>query len=267
MSTLDENKDFLMKLFEHVAPCHVALFLRLVRLYPTNIVDHSMKREEAILAIVNETAQSQYSANVWPMIMSINRVPELIDQFLINKENDQLLVAIEKLQGRFELQPSRFRVHQLRPSTRTCFVCQSPLGEPKFDEICDIIGRNNVYPCVSYKSECCDFIYKYGHARNRRTRVRMVVSDAIHRQEYICLFDHVIYERSMLVGFSNLICEASSNFRSYTSATNSDIDQNRNRNQEAPLNNRLYSKPFATVGDCLYAHSPIGLLVFFCDDR
>ena len=250
MSTLEANKDFLTKLLEHVAPCHVALFLRLLRLYPTNIVDHSMKREETILAIVNETAQSQYDANVWPMIMSINRIPELIDQFLITNENDRLLVAIEHLQNRFELEPSRFRVHQLRPSMRTCFVCQKPLGEPRFDEICDIIGRNNVYPCVSYKNECCDFVYKYGHARNRRTRVRIVVSDAIYRQELICLFDHLIYERSMLVGFSNLICEAASNFQSYTSATTSDIEQNRNLNREAPLVNKLYSKPFATVDDC-----------------
>ena len=45
--------------------CHVALFLRLIRLYPSNIVDRSMKREEAILAIVNKTAQSQNTVRMF----------------------------------------------------------------------------------------------------------------------------------------------------------------------------------------------------------
>ena len=78
----------------------------------------------------------------------------------------------------------------------------------------------------------------------------MVVSDAIYRQPLICLFDRVIYERSMLVRFSNLIFEAASNFQSHTSATTSDIDQNRTLNRDATLANKLYSKPFAPVDHC-----------------
>jgi hypothetical protein len=243
MSTSTTNKDFLLDVLRRIPSCHIALFLRL----PIKVVDDGMRREEAILAIINETTDSNYQANVWPIIMSISRIPELVDQLLISDEKTRLALAVQKLQCRFELQPWRFLIYQLLPSTKTCFICHSHLGEPKFDEICDIITRSNVHPCAMYKNECCDFVYKYGHARNRRTRVRLVVPDAIFNQEFIHLFDHLIYERSMLVSFSNLVCQAASNFQSYTHAVSADIDENRHRNNESPMKNKLHSKLLSVV--------------------
>ena len=98
-----------------------------------------------------------------------------------------------------------------------------------------------------YKTECCDLVYKYGHVRNRRTRERFVTSNAIFNQKFLHLFDHVIYERRLVVSFTNLVYEAATNFQSYCNATNSDIDQNRNFNDESSINNKLHSKFFAAV--------------------
>jgi len=245
MSKTDKN--FLLDLFQHVPPSHVALFLRLIRLYPMNIVDDSMEREQTILAIINETTGSDYKTSIWPEIMSISRIPELLEQVLLMNEHERLLLAIEKLQSRFELQPHRFRLYQLLPTIKKCILCQNALGEPKFDEICNIIGRNDVYHGVLYKNECCDMIYRYGHTRNRRTRERLVRPDAIFKQEFIHLFDHLIYERLMIISFTNLVNEAASNFLSYTNATNADINQNRNFNNRPLVKNKLQAKYFAAV--------------------
>jgi hypothetical protein len=247
MNILNSNTNFLLDIFQYVPPSHVALFLRLIRLYPMNIVDDNMKREQNILAIINETTSSDYKADIWSKIMSVNRIPELVEQVFLSNEHGRLLLAIEKLQSRFELQLHRFRIYQLLPITKICIMCKNALGEPKFDEICNIIGRNDMYHGVLYKNECCDIVYKYGHARNRRTRERLVEPDAIFKQEFIHLFDHLIYERLMLVSFTNLVHEAASNFQSYTSATNADIDQNRNLNNQLPIKNKLHSKYFAAV--------------------
>ncbi|CAF4004811.1 unnamed protein product, partial [Rotaria sp. Silwood1] len=143
-----------------------------------------------------------------PNTMTINTIPELVEKVLLSNEHERLLLAIEQLQARFELQPHRFQIYQLVPKTKTCIICQIKLKEPEFDEACIIIGRNNVYNGILYKNECCDIIYKYGHMRNRRTRERFVVSDAIFKQEYIHLFDHLIYERILIIGFTNLIQQA-----------------------------------------------------------
>ncbi|CAF1418168.1 unnamed protein product [Adineta steineri] len=175
------------------------------------------------------------------------RIPELVDQVLLSNENERLLSAIEKLQCRFELQPHRFRIYQLLPISKICITCQSILGEPKFDEICNIIGRNDIYNGVLYKNECCDMIYKYGYIRNQRTRERLVVPDAVFKQEFIHLFDRLLYERSLLVAFTNLVGEAASNFQSYTNATNADIDQNRNFNNQLPIKNKIHRKYFAAT--------------------
>ncbi|CAF1391777.1 unnamed protein product [Didymodactylos carnosus] len=206
-----------------------------------------MKREQTILAIVNETTSNNYKADIWPEIMSVSRIPELAEQVLLTNEHERLQLAIEKLQNRYELQPHRVRIHQLIPLIKICLTCHNRLGEPKFDEISTIIGRDNVYQCLLYKHECCDFIYKYGHASNRRTRERFVTPDAIFKQEFIHLFDHLIYERALLISFTNLVNEAASNFQSYTKATNVNIDQNRNFNKEAPINSKLCSKYLATT--------------------
>ncbi|UJR18795.1 hypothetical protein I4U23_005701 [Adineta vaga] len=247
MDVSESNKKFLLNIFQDVPPSHVALFLRLVRLYPMNIVDDFRKRERTILAIVNEVTGSDYQANIWASIMSINRIPELVEQVLLSNEHERLLLAIKQLQNRFELQPHRFQIHQLVPKTKTCVICQNTLKEPEFDETCIIICRNNVYNGILYKNECCDIIYKYGHLRNRRTRERFVVPDAIFQQEYVHLFDHLIYEHILIIGFTNIIQEAASNFQSYTNATNADIDQNRRFNKQDPIQDKLQSKSFATV--------------------
>jgi hypothetical protein len=241
------NKDFLLDFLQYVPPAHVALFLRLIRLYPMNIVNDSMKREQTILAIINETTSSDYKADIWAKIMSINRIPELVEQVLLSNEDERLLLAIEKLQFRFELQPHRFLIHQLVPPSTTCFMCHNQLGEPKFDEISSIITRDNVYSGVMYKNKCCDLVYKYGHVRNRRTRERFVTPDAIFNQKFLHLFDHVVYERRLLVTFTNLVYEAATSFQSYTKATNSDIDQNRHSNSESPSINKLHRKSFSAV--------------------
>ncbi|CAF3915884.1 unnamed protein product [Rotaria sp. Silwood1] len=218
-----------------------------MRLYPVNIADDSMKREQTILAIINETTSSDYKVNIWPKIMSISRIPDLVEQILPSNEHERLLLAIEKLQFRFELQPHRFLIHQLVPASTTCFVCHNRLEEPKFDEISSIITRDNVYSCVMYKIDCCDLVYKYGHVRNRRTRERFVTPDAIFNQKFLHLFDHIVYERRLVVAFTNLVYEAATNFQSYTNATNSDIDQNRNLNGESAINNKLNSKCFSVT--------------------
>ncbi|CAF2830447.1 unnamed protein product [Rotaria sp. Silwood2] len=241
------NKDFLLDLFQYVPPAHVALFVRLIRLYPMNIVNDPMKREQTILAIINETTSSDYKADIWPKIMSINRIPELVEQVLLNNEHERLLLAIEKLQFRFELQPHRFLIHQLVPPSTTCLMCHNRLGEPKFDEISSIITRDNVYSGVMYKNECCDLVYKYGHVRNRRTRERFVTPTAIFYQKFLHLFDHVVYERRLLVTFTNLVYEAATSFQSYTKATNSDIDQNRHSNSESSSINKLHCKSFSAT--------------------
>ena len=161
MNISGSNTSFLLNLFQYVPPSHVALFLRLIRLYPMNVVDDFMKREQTILAIVNEITISEYQGDIWPNIMSISRIPELVEQVLLSNEHERVLLAIQKLQVRFELQPHRFLIHQLVPASTTCIACHSQLQEPKFDEISSIITRDNVFPCVMYKNECCDFVYKY----------------------------------------------------------------------------------------------------------
>ncbi|CAF4737013.1 unnamed protein product, partial [Rotaria magnacalcarata] len=80
---------------------HIALFLRLIKLYPINIVDDSMKREKTILAIINEITNNDYRSDVWPAIMSINRIPELVEQVLLKDESKRLLSAIDRLQPKF----------------------------------------------------------------------------------------------------------------------------------------------------------------------
>jgi len=247
MDVSESNQKYLFNIFQYIAPSHVALFLRLIRLYPMNIVNDFRKRERTILAIVNEVTGNDYQTNIWPNIMSINRIPELVEQVLLNNEHERLLLAIQKLQTRFDLQTHRFQIYQLVPKTKTCMMCQNTLKEPDFDETCVIIGRNNVYNGILYKNECCDIIYKYGYMRNRRTREKFVVSDAIFEQEYIHLFDHLIYERILIIGFTNLIQQAASNFQSYTNATNDDIDQNRRFKKQDPTQDKLQSKSFAAV--------------------
>jgi hypothetical protein len=247
MDISESNKEFLLNIFQDVPPSHVALFLRLIRLYPMNIVNDFRKRERTILAIVNEVTGNDYQANIWPNIMSINRIPELVEQVLLTNEHERLLLAIQQLQTKFELQPHRFQIYQVVPKTKTCIVCQNTLKEPEFDEICIIIGRNNVYNGIFYKNECCDIIYKYGYMRNRRTRERFVVPDTIFEQEYIHLFDHLVYERILIIGLTNLIQQATSNFQSYTNATNDDIDQNRRFNKQDPTQDKLQLKSFAAV--------------------
>lgn len=49
MNTFELDKSYLLNMFQRIPPSHIALFLRLIRLYPTNIVDDSMKREKTIL--------------------------------------------------------------------------------------------------------------------------------------------------------------------------------------------------------------------------
>ncbi len=39
MNLLKSDRNFLLNIFQRIPPSHVALFLRLIRLYPTNIVD------------------------------------------------------------------------------------------------------------------------------------------------------------------------------------------------------------------------------------
>ncbi|CAF2830380.1 unnamed protein product [Rotaria sp. Silwood2] len=224
MNISKSDADFLLDLFQHVPPSHVALFLRLIRLYPMNVVDDSMKREQTILAIINETISTDYKPDIWPKIMSINRIPELVEQILLSNEHERLVSTIAKLQLRFKLQPHRLLIHQLVPTWTTCFVCHNRLDEPKFDEISSILIRENVYSCVIYKNECCDLIYKYGHVRNRRTRERFVTPDAIFNQKFLHLFDDVMYECQLLVAFTNLFYEAATSFQSYSNATNSNID-------------------------------------------
>jgi hypothetical protein len=206
-----------------------------------------MKREQTILAIINETTSSDYKADIWPKIMSVSRIPELVEQVILNNEHERLLLAIEKLQFRFELQTHRFLIHQLVPAATTCFLCYNRLEEPKFDEISSIITRDNVYSCVMYKKECCNLVYKYGHVRNRRTRERFVTPDAIFNQKFLHLFDHAVYERRLVVAFTNLLYVAATSFQSYTNATNMDIDQNRNFNGESSIKNKLYSKILSVV--------------------
>ena len=247
MDISESNRKFLLNIFQYIPPSHIALFLRLIRLYPVNIVDDNRKREQMILTIVNEVTGYSYQANIWPSIMSINRIPELVEQVLLRDEHGRLLSATEKLQTVFELQPHRFRIYQLLPQIKKCVTCGNKLGEPAFDEICVIIGRININNGVLYKNECCNIVYKYGHARNRRTRERFVVLDAIFKQEYIHLFDHLIYERALLIGFTNLIQQAASNFQTYTNATNADIDQNRRFNKQNVTQDKLQSKSFASV--------------------
>ncbi|CAF2196407.1 unnamed protein product [Rotaria magnacalcarata] len=250
MDISKSDVEFLLDLFKHIPPSHVALFLRLIRLYPMNIVNDSMKREQNILAIINETISTDYKANIWPKIMSINRIPELVEQVLLSNEDERLVAAIAKLQLRFELQPHRFIIHQLVTAGTTCFICHNRLGEPKFDELSNIITRENIYSCVMYKKECCDLIYKYGHVRNRRTRERFVTPDVIFNQKFLHLFDHVVYECQLLVAFTNLFHEAATSFQSYSNATNSKIDQNRNSNSESVVWNKLNPKFFSVV--CSY---------------
>ncbi|CAF4457171.1 unnamed protein product [Rotaria socialis] len=247
MSVSESDRNYLLNIFRRIPPSHVALLLRLIRLYPINIINDPMKREEFILDILNEVSNCDYKNDIWPDIMAINRVPELVEEVRLTDEQKRLLAAIDRLQCRFELQPHRFRIYQLIPTIKHCFMCKGQLGEPIFDEVCNIIGRNNVYQCVLYKNECCDFVYKYGHFRNRRTRERLILPDAIFKQEFIHLFDHVVYERVLLVAFTNLVYEAASNFQSYTDATNADIDQNRNLNNDVPIQNKLNSKYFAAT--------------------
>ncbi|CAF2047579.1 unnamed protein product [Rotaria magnacalcarata] len=247
MDISKSDVEFLLDLFKHIPPSHVALFLRLIRLYPMNIVNDSMKREQNILAIINETISTDYKANIWPKIMSINRIPELVEQVLLSNEDERLVAAIAKLQLRFEFQPHRFIIHQLVPAGTTCFICHNRLGEPKFDELSNIITRENIYSCVMYKKECCDLIYKYGHVRNRRTRERFVTPDVIFNQKLLHLFDHVVYECQLLVAFTNLFHEAATSFQSYSNATNSKIDQNRNSNSESVVWNKLNPKFFSVT--------------------
>jgi hypothetical protein len=95
MDISKSNTNFLLDLFQYVPPAHVALFLRLIRLYPINVVDNSMKREQTILAIINETTSSDYKADIWPKIMSVSRIPELVEQVILNNEHERLLLAIE----------------------------------------------------------------------------------------------------------------------------------------------------------------------------
>ncbi|CAF4105787.1 unnamed protein product [Rotaria magnacalcarata] len=247
MDISKSDVEFLLDLFKHIPPSHVALFLRLIRLYPMNIVNDSMKREQNILAIINETISTDYKANIWPKIMSINRIPELVEQVLLSNEDERLVAAIAKLQLRFELQPHRFIIHQLVTAGTTCFICHNRLGEPKFDELSNIITRENIYSCVMYKKECCDLIYKYGHVRNRRTRERFVTPDVIFNQKFLHLFDHVVYECQLLVAFTNLFHEAATSFQSYSNATNSKIDQNRNSNSESVVWNKLNPKFFSVT--------------------
>ncbi|CAF3891423.1 unnamed protein product [Rotaria magnacalcarata] len=211
MDISKSDVEFLLDLFKHIPPSHVALFLRLIRLYPMNIVNDSMKREQNILAIINETISTDYKANIWPKIMSINRIPELVEQVLLSNEDERLVAAIAKLQ------------------------------------LSNIITRENIYSCVMYKKECCDLIYKYGHVRNRRTRERFVTPDVIFNQKFLHLFDHVVYECQLLVAFTNLFHEAATSFQSYSNATNSKIDQNRNSNSESVVWNKLNPKFFSVT--------------------
>ncbi|CAF2162891.1 unnamed protein product [Rotaria magnacalcarata] len=113
MDVSKSDVEFLLDLFKHIPPSHVALFLRLIRLYPMNIVNDSMKREQNILAIINETITTDYKADIWPKIMSTNRIPELVEQVLLSNEDEHLVAAIAKLKLMFELQPHRFTIHQL----------------------------------------------------------------------------------------------------------------------------------------------------------
>lgn len=247
MDISDCNTKFLLDLFEYITPSNMALFLRLIRLYPMNIVDNQMEREQMILTIFNETTDCSYTADIWPKIMAINRIPKLVEQVLSINVDQRLLLAIEKLQFQFELQMNRFVIHQLVPSITICRICSHRLQEPKFDELNIIITRDNVYPCVMYKKECCDLTYRYGHVRNRRTRERFVTIEEIFNQQFIHLFDNVIYERRLVVAFTNLLYESATSFQSYTNATNLDIDQNKNFNRQPAATKKLSSKFFSTV--------------------
>lgn len=256
------NQDFLFDLFRHITPAHLAIFLRLIRLYPMCIVNDLTKRERTILAIVNEVTNSNYDPNVWPSIMSISRIPELVNQVLLHNEDQCLWSAIKKLQFNFELQSHRFTIHQLIPSCELCLVCGNPLKEMKFDEMNNIIMQNNVFSCAMYKMECCELVYKYGHVRNPRTRERFVIPGMIFNQKFIHIFDHVLYERQMLVTFTNLILEAATSFQSYANVINLNIDQNNNLNNQLPERITLNAKCLSIVrkNHC-FTHQSI--LIFF----
>lgn len=247
MDISESDQSFLSNLFQHIRPAHVALLLRLIRLYPVRIVDDSMAREQAILEILNECTGLDYKPNIWPKIMSINRSPKLLEQIFMHDADERILIAIEKIQLRLELQPHRFKIHQLVPTAKKCCLCQSPLKEPIFDEIGTMITRDHIYSCVMYKSECCDLVYKYGHMRNSRTRERFITPDAIFNQKFLHLFDHVVYERRLLVSFTNLVCEAAANFQSYTNATNMNIDQECNMNNQPSISSKLCPRFFSVV--------------------
>ncbi|CAF1233735.1 unnamed protein product [Didymodactylos carnosus] len=105
MNISKSNTNFLLNIFQHIPSSHVALSLRLIRLYPVNIVNDSMKREQPILAIVNETTSNDCKADIWPEIMAVSRIPELAEPVLLTNEHERLQLAIEKLQNRHELQP------------------------------------------------------------------------------------------------------------------------------------------------------------------
>jgi hypothetical protein len=66
MNLLESDRNFLLNIFQRIPPSNVALFLRLIRLYPTNIVDDYKKRERTILAIVNEVIDTDYKDDIWP---------------------------------------------------------------------------------------------------------------------------------------------------------------------------------------------------------
>ncbi|CAF1282977.1 unnamed protein product [Didymodactylos carnosus] len=72
---------------------------RRIQLYPINIVKDSMKREQTILTVVNETTSNSYKADIWPEIMSVSRIPELAEQVLLTSEHERLQLATEKLQN------------------------------------------------------------------------------------------------------------------------------------------------------------------------
>ena len=65
MSMSDRSKDFLLNIFRNIPLSHLALFLHLLRLYPTNIVNESMKRKKVTMAVVNEVTNCDYEINVW----------------------------------------------------------------------------------------------------------------------------------------------------------------------------------------------------------
>ena len=60
MSISESDKSYLLNIFQRIPPAHVALFLRLTRLYPTYVVDDSIKREKVILTIVKAPPSKIY---------------------------------------------------------------------------------------------------------------------------------------------------------------------------------------------------------------